>query len=99
MHHIQHLYLALTLPSSKAGVPTLPGLGTLMSLISDVTTFGLVLALAGFIISAIRLGIGHHAGNPGEVTKAKHALLFSLVAAILLGGAKTLINFAGGISL
>jgi len=84
----------MNLPTGKS--ITIPGLNTLAGLVSDITTFGLVLALLGLVVSAARLGIGHHAGNPGEVTKGKHGVLASLLAALLLGGATVLIKtFAG----
>ena len=83
------------IPSGKAGLPSLPGLHVLVGLIGDATKLGFVVALAGLVISIIRLGIGHHAGNPGEVTKAKHGMLASLLAAVLLGGSTLLIDFAG----
>lgn len=96
--HVHYAYLAISLPSSNGSAPKIPGVGMLMSFASDIDGFGLVLAFIGIIISAIRLGIGHHSGNPGEVTKAKHGIMASLLAALLLGGAKALINTFGGVS-
>lgn len=84
------------IPTGNSGVGQLPGLHVLVSLITDVTGLGFIVALAGLVISIIRLGIGHHAGRPEEVTKAKHGILASVLAAVLLGGATTLINFAAG---
>ncbi len=80
----------VTLPTGKS--VTIPGLNTLAGIVSDVAIFGLVISLLGLIVSAARMGIGHHAGNPAEVTKGKHGVLASLLAAVLLGGATTLIS-------
>ncbi len=84
------LFATVSLPTGKT--LTIPGLNTLAGLVSDVTTFGLVISLLGLVVSAARMGIGHHAGNPAEVTKGKHGVLASLLAAILLGGATTIIG-------
>ena len=81
------------LPTGKS-LPPLPGLHTAMGLIQDVVTLVWVLAFAGIVVSAARMAIGHHTGNPGEVMKAKHGLLASLLAAVIVGGAHVLINFA-----
>ena len=107
MYHIHRLWLApqaalhsrllaFGLPTPKTVAP-LPGLGTLTGLVGDVVDLVVVLAFAGLVVSAARLGIGHHTGNPGEVTKAKHGVLASLLAVLLAGAAKVLINFAAGV--
>lgn len=85
------LFAAVSLPTKPKSI-TIPGLNTLAGIVSDVTRFGLVIALLGLVVSAARMGIGHHAGNPSEVTKGKHGVLASLLAAILLGAASTIIT-------
>jgi hypothetical protein len=96
--HVHYAYLAVGLPSPNAAAPKLPGVGILMSFANDLDKFGLVFSFIGIVFSAIRLGIGHHSGNPGEVTKAKHGIMASLLAALLLGGAKALITTFSGLS-
>ena len=86
------LFAAVSLPTGTPKSVSVPGLATLNGLVSDMASFGLVIALLGLVVSAARMGIGHHAGNPSEVTKGKHAVLASLLAAILLGGATAIIG-------
>ena len=38
------------------------------------------------------MAIGHHSGNPQFSSRGKSGLLWSLVAALLIGGANLLVN-------
>ena len=69
-----------------------PGLATLSTLMGSVMAFGLVLAFGGFVASAVAMAIGHHSGNPQFSSRGKSGLLWSLVAALLIGGANLLVN-------
>ena len=75
-------------PNSTA----IPGIKTLSTLMGTVMTFGLVLTFGGFVGSAIAMAIGHHSGNPQFSSRGKSGLLWSLVAALLIGGANLLVN-------
>ncbi|QIM18695.1 hypothetical protein G7066_08870 [Leucobacter coleopterorum] len=71
----------------------LPGVEALKLIVGAVMTFGLILSALGIIISAVVWGIGANSSNPSLSGKGKIGVLICCGAAVLCGGAVTLINF------
>lgn len=77
----------------------LPGIAELQHIVGALLTVGVIAALAGLVIAAIVWAVGNHSANPALAGRGKTGVLVACVAAILVGGADTLINFfaaAGG---
>lgn len=77
----------------------LPGITELQHIVGALLTVGVIAALAGLVIAAIVWAVGNHSANPALAGRGKTGVLVACVAAILVGGADTLINFfaaAGG---
>lgn len=75
----------------------LPGLGELRRLVGAGVTWGLVLCVAGMVISAAVWALSSFSGNYHHASKGKVGLLVASGAAILIGGASTIIKFFGDI--
>lgn len=84
------LYAGVTLtPSSTA----LPGGAVIQSLVNGLAFWALIAALAALVIGAAMWAIGNQMQNMQQSSAGRRAVLTSIVAAILLGAAPTLINF------
>ena len=75
----------------------LPGLDALRLIVGAVMTFGLVLSVLGLIISAVVWAFGANSSNPHLSGRGKTGVLICCGAAVLCGGAVTLINFFWGV--
>lgn len=71
----------------------LPGITQLRTIVGAVMTVGLILAVLGLIVSAIVWAMGANSANPHLAGRGKSGVLIALGAAILCGGAVTLVNF------
>lgn len=71
----------------------LPGLAALESIVGALLTFGLIAAVAGVAISASAWAIGAHSSNPHVAGKGKSGVLVAGGAALLIGGANTIVTF------
>lgn len=76
---------------------SLPGTHALTSLVGGLLTIAMVVAVLGVILSAISMAVGHHSGNSRLGERGRTGLLVSFIAAIVLGGADALVNFALGV--
>ena len=77
----------------------LPGITELQNIVGALLTVGVIASLAGLVIAAIVWAVGNHSANPTLAGRGKTGVLVACVAALLVGGADTLINFfvtAGG---
>ncbi len=74
----------------------LPGISELQNIVGALLTIGLIAALAGLAISAIVWAVGNHSVNPVLAGRGKTGVLVAFTAALLIGGAVTLINFFAG---
>lgn len=71
----------------------LPGVEALMHMVGGLLTFGLIAAVAGIALSAITWAIGSNSSNPHLAGRGKNGVLVAGAAAMLIGGANTLVTF------
>jgi hypothetical protein len=71
----------------------LPGGAALQSLADGIAAWALIGALVALLLGAMLWAIGSHTQNMHQSSQGRRAVLTSLVAAILIGAAPTLINF------
>ena len=71
----------------------LPGIAQLRTIVGAVMTVGLILAVLALIVSAIVWAMGTNSSNPHLAGRGKSGVLVALGAAVLCGGAVTLVNF------
>jgi len=71
----------------------LPGSGTLQTMANGLAGWGLVLSLIALVVGAALWALGAHSQNVHQSMAGRRAVLISLGAAIVIGGAPVLINF------
>lgn len=71
----------------------LPGIAALRTIVGAGMTVALILSVLALLISAIVWGFGSNSSNPHLASRGKVGVLVSCAAAIITGGAVTLINF------
>lgn len=71
----------------------LPGIDQLRIIVGAVMTVGLILSVLALLVSAIVWGFGSNSSNPHLASRGKAGVLVACGAAIVCGGAVTLINF------
>lgn len=71
----------------------LPGIDALRDIVGAVMTVALILSVLALLISAIVWGFGSNSSNPHLASRGKVGVLVSCAAAVITGGAVTLINF------
>ncbi|MQA76678.1 MAG: hypothetical protein GEU88_20655 [Solirubrobacterales bacterium] len=72
----------------------LPG-GNVLSALTDVLAgFALVFCLIGLVVGAGMWAMGSNSSNYNQTLVGKRAVVISAVAALLIGGAAAIINFA-----
>ncbi len=76
-------------PSTSA----LPGSAALQQLADGIASWALIGALVALLIGAALWAVGSHTQNLHHSMAGRRAVLTSLVAAVLIGGAPSLINF------
>ena len=69
------------------------GVSKLWSLVGGVADVALLASVAGILLSAALMAIGHHSGNGQTADKGRKGLLSAIVATIIIGGAAAIINF------
>src|SRR3989442_883157 len=71
----------------------LPGVKAAEKMVGALLTFGVIAAIAGLAISAIVWAVGGHSSNPQMTHRGKTGVLVALIAAVLIGGADSLVQF------
>jgi hypothetical protein len=71
----------------------LPGGSTLQQLTNGIGGWALILSLVGLVVGAAVWAIGAHGQNYQQSFSGRRAVMVSGAAALLIGGAPTLINF------
>lgn len=71
----------------------LPGSGVIQTLINGLAGFALMACALGLVIGAGMWALGANSQNYQQSYSGRRAVLVSLGAAVVIGGAKTLINF------
>lgn len=94
---MQTLYSGLSAINIAPNPNGLPGGAALSSLVGGLEYFGVILALAGLVISAIVWGVSGHSANPSGQARGRTGVLVSLAAALVIGGGSLLVNWATGI--
>lgn len=74
----------------------LPGVAEAIKIVGALLTFGLIAAVAGVVLGAVTWAVGSHSTNPGIAGRGKTGVIVSCVAALVVGGANILVNFAAG---
>jgi hypothetical protein len=85
--------LVLANVSLNPSVSSLPGGGTLQTLVNGVAGWALVGSLVALVAGAVAWALGSHASNVHQTMAGRKAVLVSGVAALLIGAAPILINF------
>jgi hypothetical protein len=84
------LFANVTLtPSTTA----LPGSAALQQIANGIAAWALIGALVSLLLGAALWAVGSHTQNMHQSSQGRKAVLTSLVAAVLIGAAPTLINF------
>lgn len=71
----------------------LPGKAMVDGWVNALGAFGLVIALGALIVSAVVWATGANSQNYQYVQNGKRGVLYSVLAAVLIGGSAGLINF------
>jgi hypothetical protein len=85
--------MILATVSLSPSTSDLPGGAALQSLADGIAAWALIGALVALLIGAMLWAIGSHTQNMHQSSQGRRAVLSSLVAAVLIGAAPTLINF------
>jgi hypothetical protein len=72
----------------------LPGGNVLWALTDGLAGFALVFCLIGLVVGAGMWALGSNSSNYNQTLVGKRAVVISAVAALLIGGAAAIINFA-----
>jgi hypothetical protein len=72
----------------------LPGGNVLSALTDGLAGFALVFCLIGLVVGAGMWALGSNSSNFNQTMVGKRAVVISAVAALLIGGAAAIINFA-----
>jgi hypothetical protein len=72
---------------------SLPGGGTLQSLVNGLGAWALVGALVGLVVGAAAWALGVHSQNFQQSMIGRKAVLVSGLAALLIGAAPQIVNF------
>ena len=72
----------------------LPGGNVLSSLTDGLAGFALIFCLIGLVVGAGMWALGSNSSNYNQTLVGKRAVVISAVAALLIGGAAAIINFA-----
>ena len=72
----------------------LPGGNVLSALTDGLAGFALVFCLIGLVLGAGMWAMGSNSSNYNQTLVGKRAVVISAVAALLIGGAAAIINFA-----
>ena len=71
----------------------LPGASAIQQLANGLAAWALVGALVALVLGAGLWALGSHTQNMHQSAQGRRAVMTSLVAAVLIGAAPTLINF------
>ena len=71
----------------------LPGVSEAKDIVGALLTFGVIACVAGLVIAAITWAIGSNSSNPHLAGRGKTGVIVAFVAALLIGGADTLVQF------
>jgi uncharacterized protein DUF6112 len=77
----------------------LPGMEAAKKIVGALLTFGLIGSVAGVAVSALVWALSAHNGNSHYASRGKMGVVIAAAAAMLIGGADTIVAFfqnAGG---
>lgn len=74
----------------------LPGGDVLQGFVNGLGGWALVLALASLVVSAAGWALGANSQNHHYVQNGKRGVMYSALAAVLIGGSAAIINFFFG---
>ena len=90
-----HILLASATTLSPGGTPvTLPGSSLLRGLATDVMGVIAIVCVLGLLGSAGAMSIGHHSSNGRLADKGRTGVIWSIIGAVVCGGAWAIISFA-----
>jgi type IV secretory pathway VirB2 component (pilin) len=78
---------------NPAGAGDLPGDTTLETLASGVGHWALLASIVGVIVGGVMWAFGHFAHNFQQSYNGRRGVIVSGIAALLIGGAQTIISF------
>ena len=84
------------IPASPAG---LPGAHTLQTLAGGLEWWALIAAVVGLIVGAVMWAFGSYSNNYQQSVAGRRGVLVSALAALLIGGAPSIINFFLGMGI
>lgn len=80
-------------PGVRPNHSGLPGMGLAREIVGALLTFGLIASVAGLAISAMVWALSAHNGNSHYATKGRMGVLVAAAAALLIGGADSIVTF------
>jgi hypothetical protein len=80
-------------PDAKSG-NAVPGYNQLQDIVNNIAAWGLLLAGAAVVISAVIWAFGTHSQNSQQASAGKKGVIISIAAAIAIGAGPVFINWA-----
>lgn len=93
MRLTDHLVRLAYDPGIKPNDGGLPGLSVLKQVMNSVNLFGIIASVGALAVSAGMWAWGHHSGGHHAEANGKKGVLISAGAALLLGGANSIVAF------
>jgi MFS family permease len=90
---LAYLAAAPNLVQLDPSLNSLPGGGTLQTLVNGLGAWALIAALVGLVIGAAAWALGVHSQNFQQSMVGRRAVLVSGLAALLIGAAPQVVNF------
>lgn len=80
-------------PGVRPNDDGLPGLGVVQQIVGALLTWGLLVCVAGLVVSVMVWALAHHQGNYSHATSGKTGVIVAAGGALLIGGANAIIAF------
>jgi len=77
-------------PSSSA----IPGGSAIQTILSGLLWFAFAISVLGILLSSLAMGIGKHSSNGRLHERGREGLLAAIVAAVVSGGAASIVTWA-----
>ena len=90
---VHRVSLVLVDPGVKPNTNGLPGMDAARKIVGALLTLGLIGSVAGVAISALVWVLSAHNGNSHYASRGRTGVLVAAGAAVLIGGADTLVAF------
>ena len=90
---VHRVGLVLVDPGVKPNTNGLPGMDAARKIVGALLTLGLIGSVAGVAISALVWVLSAHSGNSHYASRGRTGVLVAAGAAVLIGGADTLVAF------